>query len=385
MGNDDAAHTTNDCIARGISLNIHLLFIDGMMCKVTIAIAVYNLEDYIESSLLSVLDQDFEDFEILVCDDCSTDRSLEIVDSIVKSHKKGTKVKVLSTGHNSGTATSRNLAIDNARGEYLMFLDGDDLLAPHTISTFYNTMIETGVDLVVGDILWLWDGESIDEKLAKGEHSKYKPGILKSEYAIAEWLKHNQTEFFLAGLVNKLFKTCFLRENNIRCKPEHHVVEDQFFSFLLQFRVRSICTISHVGYIYRQRGNSAVHIDISKQRMNLYLKVFDDIVNGFKEIKRLHPDTLFPSQLYYVLTSRYLYGFVTLNVLDSRQLKISEKKEYLRRISTIQEIGLKKEDMVSRANRIVYQILVNHPGAFWRLKTAMMAINVFNYVRSLKS
>ena len=350
------------------------------MCKVTIAIAVYNLEDYIEGSLLSVLDQDFDDLEILVCDDCSTDRSLEVVDRLVKNHENGGKVRVLSTGRNSGTATSRNLAIDNAKGEYLMFLDGDDMLTPHTISTFYNAIQETEVDLVVGNLLWLSDDESLEEKLAKGAHSKYKPGVLKGDYAIVEWLKANRTEFFLAGLVNKLFKTSFLRDNNIRCNPQHHVVEDQYFAFRLQFKVRSICTLSHVGYIYRQRGDSAVHIDISKSRMELYLKVFNDIMSDFKELKRSNNGAPYPPQLYYILTSRYMHGFVTINVLGSNQLSSSDKKSYLKQVSSIYDLGFKKEDLIVPSNKVYYSLL-KMPGRYWILSAYEAAVRTLHRLR----
>lgn len=92
--------------------------------RFTIAISAYNIKDYIGRAIQSVLSQDFENYEILIVDDCSTDGTLEEIKKY-----ENEKMRILKTPKNSGTAGgTRNLAIDNAKGQYIIFLDGDDTL-----------------------------------------------------------------------------------------------------------------------------------------------------------------------------------------------------------------------------------------------------------------
>ena len=92
--------------------------------KFSVAISCYNIEKYVERAMNSVLNQTFTDYELIIVDDCSTDKTMEIVKNIEKED-----IKIYNTDKNSGTAgATRNIAIDKANGEYIIFLDGDDCL-----------------------------------------------------------------------------------------------------------------------------------------------------------------------------------------------------------------------------------------------------------------
>lgn len=352
------------------------------MAEVTIGIALYNLENCIEYSLISALNQDFDDIEILVCDDCSTDKSLDIVNNIIKSHPKGDKVRLLSSGTNSGTAVVRNLAIDNAKGKYIMFLDGDDILPSNIVSEFHKKIEETCADIVTGNIMWFEDCQESNYKLFHGRKSSYKPGLIQGEFAIADWLRLNNTEFFLAGLVNKLMRTDFLRENDIRCKPSHSVVEDQYFSFLLQFCVKSIYTVDFVSYYYRQRDESASHISLSEKKMKLYLNIFDDLYQGYQEKKNKLSVKNLPPQLYYLVTFRYLCGFVTQNVMSSEMLTKGQKSYYLNHISVIRSMGFECGDLIRLPNKVFY-IALKYKCRYQLLTILMFIIGIIRYSRNL--
>lgn len=94
------------------------------MDKVSIIIPVYNCEKYIEHTLKSVLNQAYKNFEVLVVDDASTDRSMEIIKQYAK---KDTRIKIFNMPQNSGVSACRNLAISKASGRYIAFLDSDDI------------------------------------------------------------------------------------------------------------------------------------------------------------------------------------------------------------------------------------------------------------------
>jgi glycosyltransferase involved in cell wall biosynthesis len=98
------------------------------MTKVTVVAPVYGVENYIADTVRSVLAQEFEDFELLIVDDGSPDRSIEICREFDDS-----RIRILQQP-NSGPATARNLGISQAKGEYIAFIDGDDLWHPEKLT-----------------------------------------------------------------------------------------------------------------------------------------------------------------------------------------------------------------------------------------------------------
>lgn len=92
------------------------------MPKVTVFTPVYNCEDYISETIQSILNQTYEDFEYLLIDDCSTDRSVDIIESF-----SDPRIRLIKNEINQGISYNRNLAIDESNGDYLAMIDGDDI------------------------------------------------------------------------------------------------------------------------------------------------------------------------------------------------------------------------------------------------------------------
>lgn len=178
--------------------------------RFTVAISAYNIENYVKRAIDSVLNQTFKNYELLVIDDCSTDSTMEVIKQIV-----GQEAKILQTKKNSGTAAaSRNIAIENAKGEYLLFLDGDDEL--------YNNETLKEID------------EHIKENKYDIIYLGYENvGHTENYYRISN--KENSTrearlicdESF--SVSSKVWNVEFLRNNNIRFK-EGMYYEDELFS-----------------------------------------------------------------------------------------------------------------------------------------------------------
>ena len=112
---------------------------------ISIVIPMYNVEKYIETCIDSILLQTFQNFEVIVVDDCSTDRSLEVVR---KKYSNELRVKIFHQIKNSGESAARNLGLINARGKYVYFMDSDDAILENTLETFYNAIEESGADVV---------------------------------------------------------------------------------------------------------------------------------------------------------------------------------------------------------------------------------------------
>lgn len=129
------------------------------MCKVTIALSVYNVEQFVRASLDCLLGQTFKDFELLCIDDASTDDTWKILQEYANKDKR---IRLLRQEKNQGLSVSRNLAIKEAKGEYLLMLDGDDLFAPDMVEKAYNKAMETSADMVMWDYAVFYQESDLD-------------------------------------------------------------------------------------------------------------------------------------------------------------------------------------------------------------------------------
>lgn len=107
------------------------------MCKITVLVAVYNAEPFLDKCLNSLLGQSLHDIQIICIDDCSTDHSLQILKEYAQ---RDSRIKVMKTPVNSGQAVARNLGLTIADGEYTTMLDSDDWYEPTTLQKAYNAL-----------------------------------------------------------------------------------------------------------------------------------------------------------------------------------------------------------------------------------------------------
>ena len=105
-----------------------------MKYDVTIGIPVYKSKYYIRRALESALAQTYPSIEFLLIDDAGNDGSLAIVEDIQQTHQRGKDMRIISHDRNIGVSASRNQIIDEAKGDYLYFMDSDDIITDNTIS-----------------------------------------------------------------------------------------------------------------------------------------------------------------------------------------------------------------------------------------------------------
>ena len=178
--------------------------------KFTVAISAYNIENYVKRAIDSVLNQTFKNYELLVIDDCSTDSTMEVIKQIV-----GQEAKILQTKKNSGTAAaSRNIAIENAKGEYLLFLDGDDeLYSNETLKEIDEHIKENKYDIIYLGYENVGHTENY-YRISNKENSTREARLICDESF---------------SVSSKVWNVEFLRNNNIRFK-EGMYYEDELFS-----------------------------------------------------------------------------------------------------------------------------------------------------------
>ncbi len=217
------------------------------MYKVTIAIPVYNSKESIELTLLSALNQTFQSIEYLIIDDKGTDNSIGIIHNIIQKHKRGKDIKIIDHIYNRGIGATKNTAIDNATGEYLFFLDSDDYITPNCIEKLYKA--SHGKECCYGSYITCDKSLEVVDYQRVGRHED-SSGIP----ALAHHLFMQRGKLYIQTW-NKLYKTSFLRKNNIRCSPNTNV-DDVFFSFQIQYYCRTFKCIPDVTYYYLLHSDS---------------------------------------------------------------------------------------------------------------------------------
>ena len=121
-----------------------------MKYDVTIGIPVYRSEAYIRRALESALNQTYPSIEFLLIDDAGGDGSIAIMQELQQTHQKGADIRIISHDSNLGVSASRNQIIEEAKGEYLYFMDSDDMIAAHTISLLMQNCRQYEAEVVFG-------------------------------------------------------------------------------------------------------------------------------------------------------------------------------------------------------------------------------------------
>ena len=143
------------------------------MTKLSIIVPVYDVEPYIRACIKSVFKQglDDNDFELIIVNDGTPDKSMEMITDIIKQHHNIAVIEQV----NMGLSVARNNGISKAEGEYILMIDPDDLLIENSLSSLLDIALKTKVDLVVADFL----------KMTNEEIADYEP-ILQTEITIKE-------------------------------------------------------------------------------------------------------------------------------------------------------------------------------------------------------
>lgn len=221
-----------------------------MKYDVTIGIPVYRAEPYIRRTMESALSQSYPSIEFLVVDDGGDDQSIDIVKQIKNSHPRGNDIRILSHSKNEGVSASRNQMIDEAQGDYLYFMDADDLIAKNTIALLMQIIQKYDAEIAFGSY------EKIDMS-GKREVYQYPSLQLMEEDQLAVYA-YRKYAGIQASACNYLVKTQFLREKGLRFINSNYW-EDLVFTFDLVTYISRAVLLPDITYTYLCRENSLSH------------------------------------------------------------------------------------------------------------------------------
>lgn len=314
---------------------------------ISVIVPVYNVEIYLEKCIKSIINQTYSNLEIILINDGSTDKSSQICDEF---SKKDSRIKVIHK-KNGGLSDARNAGIDAANGEYISFIDSDDMVDENFISTLFNL---------------------IEKSLLRLSCVGFKP-FYKSDDLIRVSNKSYEKVFG----DYEYFKNIFLGNDDFRCSfcrllchkslfeklrfPVGELYEDVAIFGELMIRAKKIIMSDEKLYFYRMREGSIVHNFSSKHFDFLkQAKILADIATS------KYPN-LTPDAIYYLSTVKMAISF---DVLKSKSLEfddfLNESSKFIREnfISILKTKSLNKKTKIlvlilginSSLFRLVYRI-----------------------------
>lgn len=255
---------------------------------VSVIIPMYNAEKYITECLDSILAQTFTNFEVIVVDDCSTDNSVAIVESY--KEKFGGRLKLFSTEFNADTSGSapRNKGMLFSRGEYVTFVDADDLLKNFALKEMYTLAKDFDADVVHCE-----KAEGVDEDLTNPtirseQNSDFVDKPTLETMDLEERVQKLLQRKFWVGPVSKLVRRDFLLKHEIFFPPLRPR-EDDIWSYGLIFHAKKFLRIPNIVYMVRRSANSVTRKNrTATQYINFWLSpifiglnAIDKLINKF--------------------------------------------------------------------------------------------------------
>ncbi|WP_392887974.1 glycosyltransferase family 2 protein [Eubacterium limosum] len=275
---------------------------------ISVVVPVYNLEKYIGKCLDSILKQKYDDYEIIVINDGSTDGSQKIIDQYkLKFSKEKFSSIILENG---GAARCRNFGIDKCKGRYIAFVDGDDFIDEDYFEVFVKYIKKYSPDVLVSGNRMV---DENDRVISTTKVVRYQ-----------EEEKNGKPGMFTAW--GKLFKSDFLKRAG--CKfPEGKTQEDVSFSLITKYLSNNTIAIPYIGYNYVQRTGSVMHTKLDVKKFP-----FEEIEDAIKLVlSKLKSDDLqrnsFEFELLYFFAG-YIFLYCRGNSLKTLEM-ICDYSDYI--------------------------------------------------------
>lgn len=241
--------------------------------RFSIIVPMYNVQQYIDRCLDSLTDQEFEDYEVILVNDKSTDSSLELARIW---EKKYPKIKIYCKDSNSGLSETRNYGINKARGQYLIFVDSDDYVEKNCL-TRINTELEKNLN---PDIMYFGIYEETDgHKEYCDKFAAERDRLLKANDFMLNELKHRQ---LYVSVWAAIYKRGLIVDNNLYFKSGL-LHEDELWSPQVLYNAEKVCHVEYAFYHYYIRPNSiSTAKDLTKNGL--------DVISTCKDLMRICAD-----------------------------------------------------------------------------------------------
>lgn len=254
-----------------------------MEYKISVIIPAYNIDKFIGECIESLKIQTLTEFQVVLVNDGSTDRTLDIIEDLIENDNRFSVINK----KNEGVNRAREDGLKASSGQYILFIDGDDFIASNTLELLYNNAIKYKSDIVCYDSIIYWDDKSIKKTT--------EDFIVKNQQ---EYLEACLTDKVIPSLWSKLYKRELFMNNNVSL-PNIRYGEDLALNVLLALNCFSVSKVNECLYYYRQRENSVTYnnngsvYDIidAMDLIENYLKendIYDTLKREFELLKYMH-------------------------------------------------------------------------------------------------
>lgn len=285
---------------------------------VSIIVPVYNVEAYIEECLESIINQTYQQLEIIVVDDGSTDKSNELV----KTYLSDKRIRFIEQ-ENKGLSGARNSGLKVATGKYVLFVDSDDYIRVNMLTELVSRIEESKADLV------RFNGSAFVDGMEKVvDHDYYD-----FSHRLEEKLIYREDSFqanrrtFVSPVYLYLVKRSVLTEHNLLFR-EDIIHEDELFTPQLFLAIQTMIYVNAAYYYRRYRENSIMTIQSTAQLQ----RSFDSYLKIFKELELLYQSEVYNKEQKKLIKRQMLSIY---NGMKENKLEPASKNKKMAQIKTV--------------------------------------------------
>ena len=324
------------------------------MKKISIIIPVYNAGSYISSCLKSVIEQSYTNWEVILIDDGSTDNSKEIYEKIAS---KNNKVKVFRQ-NNKGVSSARNLGLEKANGDYIVFLDADDWIDRIFLERMLEVIEKEDADIVQCNFYYANENEHIERKHIRPSYSirnnmnELQLDILYREY---DEKKNDCSVGAMRGVWGKIFKSSIIKK--ITFNEEIDIFEDGIFVLNALQNSKKVVLIDEYYYYYRMTENSSN----SKYKPNFsgkVIEIFQEINNFIvKNNKDIEFKECFNIMVFEMISSTLDKDIFSIHSKYRKKEKIKQLEKFIGQDFCKEAIIELNTKYLNRNQRLLYLLL----------------------------
>lgn len=280
---------------------------------------VYKVENFLADSINSVLNQTYDNFELLLIDDCSPDNSPAICDEYAQ---KDARVKVIHLEQNGGLGNARNTGIDNAIGKYIIFLDSDDTFDNNMFEALTDSLLKNPAQIVMFGLV----EEYYDKNgnICKRLPISYEDKLLKNVDDVRNEIVSLENSTLYGYATNKLYSLEHLRRHNIKF-TSIRFNEDIIFNIDVFMELESCNILSITPYHYAKRLNSSITSRfIPSYYKDIMLKI-DRLYGQFEAWDMLTTEAL---EMIAARYSRYFFSALQRNLDKRMNMSKAQRKQF---------------------------------------------------------
>lgn len=294
--------------------------------KVSIIVPVYNVENYLERCLDSLINQSLKEIEIILIDDGSKDNSPKICDMYAE---RDSRIRVIHK-QNQGLGMARNTGLDVAKGEYVVFVDSDDFVSTDAYEEMYNRIKIDGADMLMANYYQYNTLNNTIEEVKAISYSRIVE-LTEIKKIACQIVGVNPREKELDDIGMSVWKNMYSRDvlekNDIRfCSERKFVSEDAIFHLMAVPKMKKISMMTESYYYYCQNGTESLSATFRESKFEEYKILYQ------KESELLELENMLDYGKYYIATSFLGNIRAHFKQLVSKNYNISEKRKIARKI-----------------------------------------------------